>query len=198
MVLVLSVGVGLYLKQGLSTQKSLIEQMAHRQQVISRSGMLSIKQFLTDFGKSLALFSNDDDMKTFVDVWSDSSVESLSLLNSKGSVIYNYNSAGSTNYVGVNFSDRDYFKWAKTAKPGEYFIGNPIIAKTGLSAGSYIIPFACPVFDPLGKFEGVLATGIKIDNIIQKFSNPLKISTNTLVFLLDANGNIVFSPISNP
>lgn len=212
-IIALSVGIFIYFNQGISTQNALAEQVLHRQQVTARAGALSLEQFLNDFGKSLSIIARDEsvidpdqvkttsDLKTFVDTWVSSStintINSISFLNTKGVVIYNYNTGGLTNYIGEDFSDREYFKWAVVAKKGDYYIGSPVIAKTGISAGSYIIPFSSPVIGTDGKFKGALITSIKIENIVEKYSYPLKISNDSAVFLLDSRGDFVFSPIPN-
>ena len=206
-ILALAVGIVLYFEEGNSTQTALADQMLHREQVVTRSGSISLSTFVQDLSNQVSAYSTwpyiesfdkdnvQDDVNILLHSWENTPVSGILLIDKNGVVRYG---ADRNRVVGIgaDLSKVAYYTWAKTAIPGDRFVGSPIVSKIGFTTGRYIVPVAAPVFKD-GKFNGVLVITFLVDDATTKFLDPLKISDNTLVFVLDHDGNFVFSPIPN-
>ncbi|WP_339949237.1 ATP-binding protein [uncultured Albimonas sp.] len=64
-----------------------------------------------------------------------------------------------TRIVGVDISDREYFRDAMSAPPGTMVLGDPIISR---GTGRYLTPLAWPVHDADGVRKGVLAASLDV------------------------------------
>ena len=204
-IVVLVFGIGLYFQQGTQTQESLAQQMLHREQVITRSGSISLSVFVQSLSDQVSTYSSDsdivsynknetpEDLNSLLNSWQNTPVTGVVLINKNGVVTYGVDRMGETG-IGTDVSTREYYLWSKTAKAGDRYIGSPIVSKIGFDTGRYIVPVVSPIIKD-GKFNGVLVVTFLVDEATAKFLDPLKISKSTLVFVLDHDGNFVFSPI---
>jgi len=172
-------------------QKSLNEQLLHRQQISSRAGALAVEAFVDSVGDTLSLYSKEKiSISGYMALWKDHPVGGITLINVNGKVIDNFNNENIKS-VGEDLSDRDYFIKLKENPNLTYTISSPVLSKVGLYEGKYIIVVASPVLEN-GKFNGVLASSIVISDLAKKYLYPLKISEETRVCLVDKKGTIIF------
>lgn len=197
----------IYLGFGSGAKAALIEQVLHREQVISRSGALAIESFLDLTGKSLLVLASEPNVYSleadarnqvidFVETWMDTPLAAAILVDKEGIVKYDWNRLKKEE-VGVSVADREYFAWAKTASKGEVRIFNPIISKLGATKERFIVPIATPLIGAQGNFNGAAVGVILLSELAKDYLDPLKISGNTRIYLLSEEGVILYSPIES-
>lgn len=202
-VAVISLAISLYERSGRLTTDILNEQMLHRQQIVSRAGASHVSDVLEDWGRDLAFFATtsntsivDDKKRTavlqqYITKYDSSIVSGVILTNSKGVVITNVNQIGLVD-TGRDVSDRDYFKWAENAKSGDFFYGNPIKSRIGYTKDKEILTATTPIFKN-GKFFGALTAVVDINKFADRYFEPLKVTDQTRIYLVDSAGKIVYS-----
>lgn len=80
-------------------------------------------------------------------------IDSLVIISDKGTVLW----STASKLIGLNLSDRDYFRRAKVAETGSYVLGVPI---TSRATGRKVTPIAWPWKDPHGTSLGVFASSL--------------------------------------
>lgn len=195
----------IYLLLGKGASDALIQQMVNRQKSVARAGASLYKLFISDLSHQTSSYSNHSriiafdpkevpvEFKGFMDGWNGTPVSGLILVDRQGIVRFGADRIGPTG-EGIDVSEREYFNWAKTAKEGEVFIVEPFQSKIGFTTGRYVVSAVSPVFKN-GQFNGALVTGFIIDEAISYYLDPLKVTNNTRVYLIDQNGVIVAGPI---
>lgn len=172
----------------------LIEQIQHRQQLSVRVGAKSIENFLNSVGRTsliLANSPNQDILDQFIVSWANYNVSGLIVTNKDGIVVMN-SSNQKIRDTGVDLSERDYFKWAKTAKNSEYRVFEPIVSKIAASKGKFIVTVATPIFKD-GKFDGVLSIAVLLTDLTDRYLSNIGISDDSRFYLITNNGYIVSS-----
>lgn len=182
-----------YLTLGSGSISALIEQMLHREQVITRSGAKSIASFIDLSSKSLIILANDenltpDKIKNFIDKWANTPLTGIILTDSQGQVVTAFSNTESLS-SGGNIADRDYFQAAMESSPQKIIVGKPVISRISGANQNYKIPIATPVFYN-NQFNGVLSFSISIPILTNDYLDPLKISDQTDIILLDKQGHI--------
>ncbi len=184
---------------------TLTEQILYREELAAKAGSNSISIFIENLGFQLSIFAsrpsivtpNPQDtphaLKTLFEGMYSTPITGAILADSQGIVLYGFEKPGSL-AGGEDISDREYFKWAQTAKNGEVYVGSPIISKVGFSNGRYIVPLATPVIKD-GQFNGVLVTAFFIDELAAKYLDELKITGNTRIYVIGKDGIVISSPV---
>ncbi|MDO8341411.1 MAG: cache domain-containing protein [Candidatus Woesebacteria bacterium] len=183
-------------------EKTLYEQMLHREQIVTRAGSIALKEFFELMGTQVFSFSTrksivnvDKDtqnlLDTFVARYSQYPIGGIVLTDKNGKIIYNAN-AEDSHGTNTDLSDRDYFIDLKNNIDKEYVISSPLISRFGVSKGKYVLIIASPVINN-NKFNGVLLISVIIDEIAKEFLNPLKITENTLINLNNEKGDLLYS-----
>lgn len=195
----------IYLLLGKGAADALIEQMLHREQTVARSGAISVGLFMNNLSSQTSVHSTrpaivsfdpknaPKDLEVFMERWKGTPVSGLILVDEDGIVRFGRDRYEATG-EGVSVAERDYFKWAKTAKEGEVFIVEPFQSKIGFTSGRYVVSAVSPVFSK-GRFNGALVTGFLLDEANKEFLDPLKITENTRIYLVDQNGVILSGPV---
>lgn len=176
----------------------LVDQMLHREQVIARAGADSIEAFLELAGNSLILEARgpriievggntQKELDNFIADWEDTPFVETILTDEEGEVLFVANREKTGTKTGVSVSDRDYFLAAKKAQPGEVFAGKPILPRLGAYEGQFLLPLATPVYKD-NEFRGVLGMAILLSELNRTFLDPLKISQETKIHLVDKEG----------
>jgi len=192
-----------YAWQGRTTEQSFVQQTQTRQQVIARAGAKSVEIFLKSLGDTMTLLASNNQiveadeggvevLNQFYSAWNDTSVNGVVFIDANGIVKFSSGRSGRS-LSGVNLADRDYFAWAKGANKGEIFLGEPVISRLGSDEGQYILTIATPVHSD-GEFNGALAIGMLISDISSTYFEPLRITKDTQVYLLNREGVILKSP----
>lgn len=186
---------------------TLVEQVLFKAELAGKAGASSTKMFVENLGFQTSIFAtrinivtpNPQDtplaLKNLVDGMSSTPMTGAILADSRGRVLYGHEKPGPF-AGGEDISDREYFKWAESAKEGEIYIGSPIRSKLGFSKGRYIVPIASPIIKE-GKFNGVFVTAFFVDELVNQYLNDLKITGNTRIYIIDNKGVIIASPREN-
>ena len=193
---------GFYYVLGSGAREALIGLMFTRIQSISTAGAQSMGGFLKLYANSLVILTQHTDISTmedsdkqkllddFTKSWKDTPADEAIFVDRNG----NPKAVSPAIPTGnANLSDREYFKWAVTAKKGDFFIGEPIIARFGKYEGQYIIPIASPVTSD-GQFGGVLASAISIPKLAESYLLPLKFSDSMRIYLINSKGTLLYAP----
>lgn len=196
------IGASFYfiLTQGVST--SVKNAILNNESVLSRAEAGNISSFFQTFGKSLVVithtFVTQEDLDAFVEEWKSSGiVGGIALTDSEGVVTINSNILGNK-AEGTSLADRDYFIWAKNeSNAGNYYVGQPVIARLGGSIGQPIIPVASPIFQN-GVFKGVVVASVKMGELAKNYLGLMSISSSTDVFLIYKDGEVLYSNNSRP
>lgn len=195
----LAATVGIFWFARERNEELLVEQILHRQQVITRAGAGSIESFIglvASFTSNLAIQLSSDDfevepqeaLRIFLSSWDGTPVVGTILTNQEGIIVEGANNRGGTTNTGTDVSDRKYFKWAVQAKKGDVYVGEPILSRVGVSKGKHVITIVSPMIDEDG-FKGAVTTGILLPDLTGQYLEPLKISEDTQVHLLNSEGN---------
>lgn len=179
------------------SRQALIEQIQHRQQLSVRTGAKSIETFLGGLGKNVVILVNDPTQRKldeFINVWKDSDVIGVIVVDGNGKVIAASNREEKTE-IGQTVIERGYFKWAQTAAKGIYKIFPPIVSKLGVSKGNYILTISSPVVKNQ-KFDGVITTAILLSDLAREYLDNIKIIDSSQVYLITNQGEIIYSDIT--
>lgn len=184
----------------------LVKQSQLRQEAVVHSGTITIESLLELSRTSLVnlSFRLDDktmlDSKTiqqhlddFVDSWDTTPAVEAVFVDETGTLRFISKNPNYPTSDPVDVSDRDYVIWSKTAQSGETFIGTVIKTRAGAFKDDSIIPIATPVIIN-GQFQGTLAMAISINKLTDSFLNPVKITPNSRVYLIDSTGTLLYSP----
>jgi len=204
LLLVAGLSVTFYLALGRVAKLSITQQLLHQDQIIARAEASNIMSFFQAFGDSTAVLAQlhsmerkdavtAQDMNAFVEQWRDSDlVGGVALTDRYGVVLFNSNVLG-TRDVGESLGDRDYFVWAKSQpEEGEYFIGAPVVSRTGASKGQVIVPVASPVYQN-GVFTGVVVASVKLNSLTKHCLELMKVSDQQDIYLTNQSGEILYS-----
>lgn len=186
------------------TEASLVEQMLHREQVIARAGAKAIEGYFFNVKNELKLLAQSQqivvmgkemrgELDSYIADQRETPVTGVSVTNSEGVVIANANNLDLPTEIGISVADRAYFRWARNAKMGEVYLSAPVVAKLGATKGQTIIPLASPIVEK-GKFKGVTVTVVLLPKLTELYLNPLKISEQTGVYLVNSDGVLFYAP----
>ncbi len=132
-------------------------------------------------------------LDNFVASWQSTAMVEAVFVDTRGRLLVVANDPGYRRLESIDVSDREYFTWSQTAKPGETYVGLPIRTRAGAFRDQYIIPVATPVFRD-GQFAGTLAMAISIKSLAESLLEPLKLTESSRIYLVDARGILLYSP----
>lgn len=92
--------------------------------------------------------------------------------------------------IGIDISDRDYFKSCKEGKPR---IGSPVFSR---ATGKLICAVSAPIRDKNGIFAGAICAMLKIDFMVNHISS-VKMGNTGYSFMIDRNGIVIAHPVNN-
>jgi len=206
LIITLTLGILAYFYSGIQVEKRTAEQMLHREQVISRAGARSIESFISLTKKSFLVLSRNpnlfaDSEKThsvlnnFLSDWEGTPLTGVILIDKEGKVSSVATKEITQEESEMDFSGRDYFVWARDADEGEVYVGQPVISRVGTTKGEFIITLATPLRYN-GEFKGVLVSAILVSKLTENYLEPLKVSDQSKVYLVDSSGLVVYSDIT--
>ncbi len=193
----LGLGIIFYFVLGVGTNFSVTQTLLDKQQILARAESGNISSFFQSFGNSVSVLSNStspkSDMDAFVEQWRSSGhVGGVVLTDRNGVVTANSNVLGTVD-LGATLGDRDYFIWAKNnPKSGEYFVGQPVISRIGATKGRMIVPVAASVYEN-NVFAGAMIASVELHSLAQHYLELMKISDLTDVYLVNKNGDLLYS-----
>ena len=180
-------GAAFYLVLGQEIEATVTQQLLDRKRTIARAEVGNIKTFFEKFGNSIATLAQlssieardadaVSDMDIFVKQRREAGLIGGVVLTDKNGVVQ-FNS-------GESLADRDYFVWAKSeGERGKYFISQPVVS---------IVVVASPVYQN-NAFAGVVASSVKLEPLAKRFFGLMKVSDLTEVYLVDGNGDLLYS-----
>ncbi len=189
------IGGAFYLVLNQGIDRAFTRQLLDRQRTIARAEKSNITTFFEKFGNSVAFLAQlksiearDNDTSYDLDLFIEQRRETgliggVVLTDKTGVVRFNSNVLG-TRDLGESIADRDYFLWAKSeGERGKYFISQPVKS---------IVVVASPVYRD-NVFSGVVASSVKVAPLTERFFGLMKISDLTEVYLVDSNGDLLYS-----
>lgn len=188
------------------TEDLLVEQMLHRQQLTGRAGAKSLVSIVQMAAASIADLADNTAVKTgsnetqavldnYIDRWSFNHLSGVTLMDTKGIVTHHASLAGST-AVGSDVSDRDYFRWAKSANAGDVYISDPIISRFGQSQDNTILVYSTPIVVD-GEFSGSISSAYILTRLANDYLEPLRATHNTRIQLINEQGTLIYSSYPN-
>ncbi len=185
-------------------EATVTQQLLDRKRIIARAEVANITTFFEKFGNSVAFLAQlrsieardvdtTYDLDTFVEQRREAGLIGGVVLTDKNGVVrFNSNVMG-TRDLGASLADRAYFVWAKNqGERGKYFISQPVMSRLGATKGQTIVVVASPVYQN-NKFSGVVASSVKLEPLAERFLGLMKISAMTEVYLVDGNGDLLYS-----
>ena len=193
-------GVAVYVLMGKEAVSMLSEQMLHREQAITRAASNSIHGFVDLLGKSMIVYlrtyggDREELASSFTSEWKGTPVFSAVIVSKDGIVDTVYERAAKfiPHEVSPKVDDRDYYIWAKSAKAGEIFVGNPIKPRSGTVQDQFLLPLSTPIMKN-GVFDGVFGVTLLLDDLTKSYLDSLRISDKTEVYLVSQEGLIIYS-----
>jgi C4-dicarboxylate-specific signal transduction histidine kinase len=190
----------------IKTGQTLEEQIFQRGQVVTRAGAQTIESFMELIGHSLVFLTNNQKITAmgssaqqkldeFVAEWQTTPLVGIALVDKEGTVLENANNLGIPPEVGASLFAADWFQDALQLKQGEFSVGAAKFAEIGATKGQVVVPIYAPVFEA-GKMKGVLVVVVLFSEVVEKYLEPLKISGESQVILVNQQGSLLYS--SNP
>jgi hypothetical protein len=201
----ITVGILLYWRDSLLVEQAAAKATELKLLVLARAGARSTEVTLSMFKVELAILSRKEEIKNQNIVGARqlldnviSTVDPLvshqfALTSKDGLLLVVANKEGKTDNEGISLEDRDYFQWAKNAKEGEFFIGEPRIEKLVVNQGEWVVILATPVIKDDGSFNGCLFAPVRLDELTLKYIDSLKTSPTTIGFVINKEGIVLSS-----
>lgn len=125
-------------------------------------------------------------------------LKQIALTSKTGTLLILANKEGNTRDEGMSLVDRSYYQWAKTARPGAFFVSEPLVPKAGINRGKQSLVAATPVFLN-GQFNGVLHASISIEDLTINYLNALKTPSEKTIasYVIDEHGVAIASPFTD-
>jgi len=134
-----------------------------------------------------------DKLDKFISTWRNTALVEAVFVDNKGRLLVVSNDPEYRSLPSIDVSDREYFIWSQTARPGEIYLGLPILTRAGAFRGQYIVPVATPIFRN-GQFVGTLGMAISVNNLAKSFLDPFKLTDSSRIYLIDTRGVLLYSP----
>lgn len=201
LVLIIVLGSVSYLALVRHAREAALKKADAQEKILAKAQAANISSFFESFGNSIAVLAQSPSIQTksvnaqkvmqsFVTQWHDSGlIGEVIYVDLNGLVIENVTLNDSAE-VGIDVSDRDYFSWAKEANEGEYYVGQPIVSRLGVTRDKAIVPVASPVFNN-GELVGVLASAVVLSDLSDRYLEMMKVSASTRTILLDKDHNLI-------
>lgn len=125
-------------------------------------------------------------------------IRQISLTSRAGTLLILANKEKDTKDEGISLVDRSYYLWAKRARPGAFFVSEPLVPKAGINRGKQSLVAATPVFQN-GQFNGVLHTSISIEDLTINYLNALKTPSEKTIasYVIDEHGVTIATPFTD-
>jgi len=203
LVSMVGLGVAFYFLLSLRAKSQVTQRILAQGATLVRAEASNITSFFQLFGESVALraqlrsmgrrdATTLQDLDAFVEQWGSSGLIGGIVLVDKDGVVRLNSNVLKTRDVGASLADRDYFVWAKNqSEEGEYFVGQPVISRLEASKGQVIVPVTSPVYQN-DVFVGVLVASVKLQPLVQRYLELMKVTDETDVHLLTKNGDLLY------
>jgi hypothetical protein len=201
----ISVGILLYWRDSFLVEQAATKATQLKLLVLSRAGARTTERVLSLFKAELVVLERKEEIKnqdiagarkllteilTSIDL---PIAHQMGLISKDGVLLAVVNKEGNRENEGNSLADRDYFQWAKTAKEGEIFLSEPIIARSGSIKGQWVVALATPVIDKNGSFNGCLYLPIGLDDLTINYVDTLEISSTTVGYVISKDAVVLSS-----
>lgn len=202
-LLVITVGLGLYILYQQGIEKIIIEETQKRQELAAKSGSLYIETVIEDIAFNLKQSSlipdiynhNPNGHKLLDQVISEikeNSVRGLGIIDKNG-IMLHVSNRKNTNVEKTDVSDRAYFIWAKNPiNKDRYFVSNPFISKAGITKDEPVIAVSFPIYAQ-NKFNGTLIGVISLQDFSSNTLSNYSVYKTGDVCITNTNGEIIAS-----
>lgn len=204
-ILLVSVGIFLYWWNSFLVEQVATKANQQKLLVLARDGARMTERALSLFKVELLVLERKEEIKnqdivgarkflmeilTSIDI---PIVHQMGLISKDGILLVVVNKEGNRENEGNSLADRDYFQWAKTAKEGEIFLSEPVIARSGSIKGEWAVALATPVIKKDGSFNGCLYVAVSLDDLAINYVDTLKISPETTAYVINKDAVVLGS-----
>lgn len=204
LVVVIVLAGFLYISSSKVAWNTVEEQTLQRQLVVAGSGSVSLRNFIESLERSsldmayhLNLGMDEDETKDLLIMnmknWIGTPVSSVGVLDKDGIEVAVVDRNINV-FTGTDYSDRLHFKWAKTAKQGQFFLSKPIVSRHGIAKGKLIVVLSTPLFKD-GEFNGLVGIGFVVSELTDSYINFLRLGPETRIYLIDNSGLQLHAPL---
>lgn len=203
LVVISSINLVLALRNDQIQRELLLIQTHNRQLVQARSGAQTVKLFLKDLEIQLLTLSQVpdvvllDEQKTrerfenLIDQAEDTPFIGIGSLDKDGKAKIITNRERMSVGEGTNFSEREYFKWAKDPlNKGKIYITSPFISQAGISKDKNVLALITPVYYN-DEFNGIIIFAVLLNDFSDKFIEPLRIYQAGQSVLIQQDGLVI-------
>lgn len=203
LIIFLTSGIILFWVNSAIVERAVVGATEKRMLILARAGAKSVEDLLSLFGSELVILADKKEIKDFnlpkarqlmmevILTANHPMIHQFGLISKNGILQVIANKEGERENEGNSLADRNYFQWAKTAKKREVFLSEPIVGRSGINKGKWVVVAATPIIGDDGSFNGVLFAPIRVEELTINYIDTLKISATARAFLIDQNGDIV-------
>lgn len=201
-IILSSITLFIYVRINSVYKQTVVSQIQDIQLVLARSEAKSIEGYLREQVQLIQYIDSLDAIKSldavhtrqaFQEVMddSDSPFIGIARIDNNGVTKVSVNRTGSKESEGMNFSDRQYFEWAKNpVNKDKVQITQPFLARTNPVKGKYVIGIVNPTYFN-NNFTGLSIIVISLNEFNKLFMDPIKINSSTRSLLSDQDGKII-------
>lgn len=208
-IFVVFLGLVYYLNRRVYLENFVIEKSQEKQLSIAKASAFAIEDFINIISNRLEALSktssvldlNEEEIRAQFKLYLKSIrspiVGGIVYVDKTGKgIIYENVNKDYFEKNTLNFSDREYFKWAKNPQnKNDVYISKPILSRTGASKGHSILVFAKPIYKN-NVFSGILTSSFLIDNFINEYIPLLRTHESGTSFIADNEGYIIAGSFS--
>lgn len=203
-LIVITTGLVAYLRYKDSIAQIAIDEAQRRQLVLARSGASSIEDFIRNTTYHLKYISRIDAVASldeketrsifndFINGMKGTPIGGITRIDDKGIMKIVINREGIRLGEGEDFSDREYFSWAKKEEnKDKVYISQPFVSRAGVNKGKTIIILVSPTYFE-NKFTGMVGISVPVENFSENFVKPIAIYKDFETYLL-SNDRVVIA-----
>jgi hypothetical protein len=202
MVAFLVTGALAYTVAEVRIKEALGDQVLHRQEVVGRAGAKSMRSFLELLSHSLAILASNIDLESdfqpvldaFANEWEGTPAWGVVFIDQEGiRSQVSFSRDVEVTDPQLDVADLEIFQEVRKSAEGEVIMGGPLVSR-GVKSSELIIPVAISLRKD-GQFRGALAVPVVVSDLTKEYLDPLKISEETRVYLMNSDGMVLYSPI---
>lgn len=131
-------------------------------------------------------------MEEAVDRYAGTPLVSMVRTDKDGRLLFSVNRERLPIALGMDLSDREYFRWARTQADDEVvFLSEALVARADPLEGHRVVVVAVPVFVD-DRFDGVMFASVGFRMLIEDYVASLAVYEGSDVSVVDSNGTVIF------
>jgi hypothetical protein len=203
LVIFVTVGVTLFWADSSSAEQAVTKATQYKLLVMARATARSTERMLAMFKLELTVLERKDEIKNLnttqirtllTEVLTTVNLpiaHQLGLISKDGTLLVVVNKEGDLTGQGESLADRSYFQWAKTAKEGDFFLSEPLVARAGSNKGKWVVVLITPIVSTDGSFSGGIYASIRLEDLTTGYIDALKVTPTTVGYVIDENGMVL-------